>query len=104
MSSKFEKITLICAIGVMIIGYNFHYFFWKGFYYQCMASGIFLCFALIKSLCESRKDLKKIANVCFWLSVSNLLDEIFFDPTAIGINEYVFAVIIIIWQWKFRKK
>jgi hypothetical protein len=104
MSKTFEKITLIASITVMVIGYNFHQYCWKGFFYHCMALGIFLAFGFIKSITESRKDLKGIANVCFWLSVSNLLDEIFFNPSAIGINEYLFAIAIIIWQWNLRKK
>ena len=104
MNKTIEKILLISAITVMVLGYNFHKYLWKGFFYHCMAVGIFLAFLLIKSLCESRKDLKNITNVCLWLSVSNLLDEIFFDPTSIGINEYVFAMVIIIWQWNLRKK
>ena len=104
ISKKFEKIILIGSIVAMVLGYNFYKFFWDGFFYHCMAIGVFLSFTLIKSLTHNRKDLSGIANVCFWLSVSNLVDEFFFNPTAIGINEYIFAVIIIVWQWKFQKR
>lgn len=103
MSKSFEKFALIGSISCLVLAYHTHYFI-TGLFYIFMAIGITLAFLVIKSLCEQRKDLKNIANVCFWLSINNLLDEIFFNPTAIGINEYLFAVIIIFWQWKFRKK
>jgi len=103
MSKTFERGCLIGSIVAMVLAYNTHYFV-KGLFYILMAIGITLAFLVIKSLCSSRKDLKNIANICFWIAVSNLIDEIFFDPTAFGINEYLFAAVIIIWQWKFRKK
>lgn len=37
-----------------------------------------------------------VYEIALWLSLSNLADELFFDPLHLGINELVFAVFIII--------
>ena len=53
------------------------------------------------------KYIKIAANIGLWLSVNNLIDEIFFDPTQIQVNEYVLSLIIIIhtlWQATRKKK
>lgn len=104
MSKTFEKILLLSSISVMVLGYNLKSFLWKNAFYHCMAAGVLLSYLMIKILCENRKDLINIADVCFFLAVSNFLDELFFNPTAFGINEYLVAVTIIIWQWKIHKK
>jgi hypothetical protein len=49
---------------------------------------------LIKDICPI--GLKKIARVGFWVSVNNLMDELFFDPTKFAINEYIFAAVILL--------
>jgi hypothetical protein len=49
---------------------------------------------LIRDFCP--KELKKIARVGFWISVNNLMDELFFDPTKFAINEYIFAAVILL--------
>lgn len=31
--------------------------------------------------------------IVIWFAISNLLDEMFFDPTIIGLNECIFAIL-----------
>lgn len=38
---------------------------------------------------------KLIFGIAFWCALSNLLDELFFDPIHLGWNEIVFAIFII---------
>ena len=42
--------------------------------------------------------------IVFWCAVSNLLDELFFDPLHLGLNEILFAIFIIIWTIARAKK
>jgi hypothetical protein len=43
---------------------------------------------------------KIIAQGILLLTVSNLLDEVIFDPTTTGINEWVFFALVAIWSIK----
>ena len=80
------KIAL--ALIVLLVGYNLWEVAWEGFFYQCIAVAFVLLFWEVY-----RKGI--FARIGFWLSISNLVDEIFFDPTLYGINEILFAIIII---------
>lgn len=53
----------------------------------------------------------KVVDIVFeltlWLAVSNLMDELFFDPIHLGINEIIFAILMIIYaiqQYKQYKR
>lgn len=94
MSKTWQHITLIVSLILSISAYTCWGFMWSGFYYQAMAVSILLWMVIIRDL--STGFLKKIATIGMWLAVSNLLDEVFFDPKAIQVNEYVFALIVII--------
>jgi hypothetical protein len=60
-----------------------------------MAIGIFLLFWELKARVKNAA-----AMIGFWLSLSNLADEFFFDPKVIQVNEYIFAVLIIFLIYK----
>lgn len=38
-----------------------------------------------------------IFEIAFWCSISNLLDELFFNPLIFGVNELFFVIFITIW-------
>lgn len=40
----------------------------------------------------------RVYRVVFWCAVSNLMDELFFDPLHLSINELVFAIGIIVYE------
>lgn len=88
---------LILYIG-LIIGIA-TYLFWEdlrniGFKVFYLGNAIFifsLCFYLF--LTETKSFIKY---VLFCLSLNNLCDELFFDPTELGINEIFIALTVVI--------
>lgn len=67
------------------------------------ASYIFLMLWIGRSN-VSGKTHKIIYEIAMWCAVSNLLDELFFNPLRLGANEIVFAIIITGWTiYKARK-
>lgn len=92
MSTTWQKILIIAALVVSIAGYNFWPFAWKGFFYQSMAVGFVIVFALLREI----PAVKTWATVGIWFSFNNLLGELIFDPTRFGWNEYAVALIIVI--------
>lgn len=86
---------IYAAIVSMIAASTLFNYLWHGAYYQLMAIGIFLLFWELKA-----KVKNVAAMIGFWLSLSNLADEFFFDPKVIQANEYVFAVLIIFLTYK----
>lgn len=83
----------IAAMIVSIAGYNLWPIIHHDFFYKCMALSLLLL-SIVVWLC---KDVSKIVSqIFFWLCVNNLMDELFFDPTAFQLNEYIFALIVII--------
>jgi hypothetical protein len=80
------------------MGYNVWPYAWHGFFYHCIAVALVLLFwELIGAGLWARLGL--------WFAVNNLLDELFFDPTKIAINEYIFAIIITTFEtWQATRK
>ena len=93
------KALLYIAI---IIG-CFTYMFWdnlpKGSFYIGNALFIFL----ISTYLWVHEKKSFICFILFALSLSNLLDELYFNPRVLGLNELALIVILpIIWFMKFR--
>jgi len=70
---------------------NFAFVFPKHFYYISESVLIFVVslylYSYIKNFCTF---------LIFGLSINNLLDELFFNPLVLGINEIVFAIVLIL--------
>lgn len=90
-----DNAILLSALAILIVGYNLWPRLWTGAYYQSIAIGFFLLFLTIKRLNKGAGLMDKVATIGLFLSLNNLLDEIFFDPKVFGINEYIVATIII---------
>ena len=58
-------------------------------------SYVFLLLLIVKTIKLTKRQ-NIVFEAVFWCSVSNLLDELFFDPLHLGINECIFVVFIII--------
>ena len=73
----------------------------KGSYYILNA-----LLLLVLAICIFKTDKKSfIGFILLALSLSNLLDELFFEPTKICLNEFVLIISLpIIWFLKFRNK
>lgn len=60
---------------------------------QALSYILLLVFA-IKQLRLTKKE-EIICECVFWCAISNLLDELFFNPLVLGMNELVFGIWII---------
>lgn len=98
-----QKIYLTASILISLAGYNLWRYAWHGFFYECNALMISLLYYLVKDLSKHNLYLHTVATIGFWFSVSNLCDELFFDPTKTQWNEYAFALIIIVLTLKKSK-
>lgn len=95
MTDKLLKLAL--GIGV------FNGLFWqllpKGSYY--ILNGLFLTLLCLVLFLEDRQS--KIKFILVSLSISNLFDELFFDPTKLQLNEIVLLIIIVCYARKIPK-
>lgn len=94
-SPKFWLILLITAIVVWVVSFNIWPFAWKGAFYQGNALHLLLLYFYTWQREKERWN-KTVLGIGFWFAVNNILDELFFDPTTFGINEYLYAVLVII--------
>lgn len=70
---------------------------WEDFFYQAIAASfMFLFWHLSEKYWQ--------AKIGFWFAVNALVDELFFDPTRISLNEYIFGLITIIVLWQAHQK
>ena len=99
---KFAKISLLLGTIAIICAYQLHPYFYKGFFYHATAFS-FVCF--LHSLYRQAKGTwSLIAFVVLMLSINNCIDELFFDPTEVDLNEWVsFGIIVLIVYIERRK-
>lgn len=91
------KVIIYIAAIIGIFGSFFIEFLPKGSYYVLTA----LFIALLCTHIFLSKRNSFIRFVLFGLSISNLADELFFDPTVLQLNEVLIAVSLIgIWMLK----
>ncbi len=86
-----NKAILISEICIAIAGCTFFPFLWNHAYYHLMAGAHVLLWIFIWRETKGHK----IAQIGFWFSLNSLVDELFFDATKIGINEYIFAIVVV---------
>lgn len=81
------------ALILFASGYALYPIMWHGFFYQAIATSFLFLFWHLKPLGLPAK-------IGFWFSVNALVDELFFDPTKINLNEYLFGILIILILWQ----
>lgn len=91
-------LNIATIIGVLT------YLFWekfpKGSFY--IGNGVFIFLLCLVIFMQNREYFISFFLLC--ISGSNLLDELFFDPTKIGINEIILALTLpVIWYVKRRR-
>ena len=92
---------VLAANIVFLAAFAFWPILWEGAFYQLMAAGIFLLFWQLEATAKHGTYLQLFSTIGFWLSLNNLLDELFFDPKAVSVNEYLVALVIVIASIKF---
>lgn len=94
-----NRLLAVLCVVVAIIGFNLWPFLGKGFFYKALAMHFTLTYTTAYRLARQvgPPDIVPTkAMLCgVALSFSNLLDEFYFDPTAIQVNEYVAALVVI---------
>jgi hypothetical protein len=93
--TKAGKWLVLAAFLFWVAGYNLWWMFDNyAIYDACMAVTVFL---LITSIHLSAEGLYRYFSLAFaCLAASNVVDELFFDPTLIDLNEYIAATFILI--------
>ena len=92
---------VLAANILFLLAFGFWRFLWDDAFYQLMAAGIFMLAWHIKAASKWGTHTHLFAVIGFWLSLNNILDELFFDPKAVSVNEYVVALVIVIASIKF---
>lgn len=84
---------LLSVVLVNVLAMHLHYLH-KDIFFIGNAFSWFLMTVLVYRL--STGILKTISLGVIFLTLSNLIDELFFDPTVIGYNEYALLLLLII--------
>ena len=94
IGSKANKILLIATIVTAISAYNIPHAYYVG---------IAVTFLLMAIIIRLNVDLVKIGNTIVVLTLSNLLDELFFTPQKLGINEILISVMLLLYLTPYDK-
>lgn len=97
-----SKIWLTLGFASAFLAYSLFPFMWKGAWYDLTAFS-FVAYTRVIYL-NSKGNWSLMAFVINMTTISAFLDEIFFDPTKIDLNEYIATLIIIIITYKFKRK
>lgn len=95
-----DKALMWVAVVLSIATYQIWPYLPKGYFYKGMAVTLLIFAAVIYR--QNSKLLISFFLLC--ISISNLLDELFFDPIKFGLNELIFAATVpIIWCIKSKR-
>lgn len=95
-----DKVLMWVAVILSIATYQLWPYLPKGYFYRGMAITLLIFAVVIYK--QNSKLLISFFLLC--VSISNLLDEFFFDPRKFGMNELIFAAIVpIIWYVKSKR-
>jgi hypothetical protein len=99
-----QAIIKALALAVFVFGWTYYAITQNSdVFYYCLDSGFVLLFFALAFLTVKYRDLDYRVNIIgFLFTFSNLIDEFFGDPQKLQINEYVFAIITIIFVIRAR--
>jgi lipoprotein signal peptidase len=93
MRSVIVLTSMLGAMASWLIAYAVAPLGMDDTYFLCDAiAKVCVTFALFVFIAKELTWLKVTASVLLWGSISNLIDELFFDPTIFQINEGIFVV------------
>lgn len=96
--------SVLIAMALWLVGYALAPLGYDDVYFICDAAAKnLLLFAFYRFVDKSLLLLKSTLLVLTFASLSNLLDELFFDPCLITINEYIFVLIVMIITYRYAK-
>lgn len=101
MNSR-ARIWFIVGAASALLAYSAHPLLWKNAFYHLVA---FAFTGYLRALYLQSKGRESLWVFIVWLwSCNALLDELFFDPRAFELNEYIGAVLIAVISYVKRKK
>lgn len=90
LSPFIPVVAFICGLAA----YNLRFWLWPGAFYHLIAVEFVLLYGLI--WVYSTGTWRFVYQVFVLACLNSLIDEIFFDPTEIQINEYIGFIVIIL--------
>jgi hypothetical protein len=93
---KYAQIASLLALIAWLAAYIGEPFFEAGYWFTLDAFAKFFLTGAV-AIVATDYLFQVIANCLFILAGSNLLDELFFNPQSTGINEYLFASIVVVY-------
>ncbi len=100
------KLQILTGLSILsfLIGYWFWKVMWHGFFYQMLAIGLVLIFFVLWRLTKW-----VVAEIGFWFTINNALDEFVFNPLKVEVTEFIFGIVVILlitlkWKKKQRKR
>lgn len=96
-----NKVIIATTLVISILTYSFWSFFKEAYGVKIFYSGNALTL-LMMSWVISRLDRGFFSSLLLVCCINNLIDELFFDPTKLQINEYIgfiITTIILVYKW-----
>jgi len=95
------NILLLTSLVLWVVSYNIWQFTDDSVYFIGTAQLVMVCSFIIHKRTAGINHI--ISRVFLFLSFNNLIDEIFFDPTRLELNEFtMFALFLIYSAWKWK--
>jgi hypothetical protein len=96
------KISYLLSVLCVLVAYLLHPYLWgKAFYHLTALS---FCFIHYSQYLQAKGNYSLFVFVIFVVTLNNIIDEIFFDPSKMDYNEIVTALVILAIVLRFKKK
>lgn len=96
--------SVLIAMALWLLGYTLAPLGYDDVYFIADAAAkTLLLFAFYRFVDKSLLLLKSVLLVLTFASLSNLFDEVFFDPCSLQVNEYVFILIVMLITFRYAK-
>lgn len=88
------RIGIVIAFLCGIAAYNLRFFLWEDAFYHLISLEFVLLYWIIWK--NATGVWRYITQAMLLTCLNSLADEIFFDPTYVGLNEYIGFILIIV--------
>ena len=95
MIDKILKTVILFSLLLDIMARNYSELFVPHFYYKAES---IMIFSISLYLFRCKKNI--VTFLIMSLSLSNFFDEAFFNPTKLEVNEFIFAIVVLIFSIK----
>ena len=99
---KKAKIPYLLSVIIMVAIYLLHPYLWKGAFYHVTA--LSFCLVHYSQYLQTKGKFSLVVFIVFIVTLNNLADELFFDPTKMDYNELFSAALIAFIVFVNRRK